>query len=127
MPPILRDSRRAVTKTQRHEEPTHARECDVTDDQTPAVNVNVNQQAEPSVRVSLATIYEQVLGLRTDFSRVEAKVELVLRTDDDHEARLREIERAQDTYVTKASARWMVGTLIAVIAAAAGLLALLIK
>lgn len=98
----------------------------MTDDQIPAVNVNVNQP-EPSVRVSLTTIYEQVLGLRSDFSRVESKVESILRTGDDHEDRIRAVERAQDSYVTKAAARWMVGTLVAVIAACGGLLALLIK
>lgn len=98
----------------------------MTDDQTPAVNVNVNQ-AEPSVRVSLSSIYEQVLGVRSDMGRVEAKVDGVLRTDDDHEQRLRAVERAQDSYVTKAAARWMVGTLVAVMASGAGLLALLIK
>lgn len=94
-------------------------------DQPPETNANGSQ--EPSVRITLSTIYSEVVGLRTEVGGMRSDLRTVLATDADHETRIRAVEANQASYVTKAQAAWWTGALIALVAACAAVLSLLIK
>lgn len=92
----------------------------------PPVNVNVNQTPPQGVFVSLQDIYDAVTGTRAEMSGLRSDISRVLSTDADHEQRIRAVEQAQAYFVKKQSAMWAVGSLIALVVAVTGVLALII-
>jgi len=85
----------------------------MTPDQPP-VNVTVNQ-AEPSVTITLREVYDEV---RRTSTIVAEHLGPMSKDVHDLEKAVEQLKGDQGQYVTKATARWLVGALISLVGVA---------